>query len=166
VAVTDQLAQVILGPEAKLELRVPVRWSDRLTSVRAEMAVHNTHGLAVVVGLQVTKDKPWKPTAYLMTEGVHLRRLDINGRHTNRFGEHEQWRWRTHKHRWCEAHQTAWAYTPQDIPEVPLSGVTHGHLQSVFEAFLDECGIVRGGAYVWSNPGLGLTAARSQDEEA
>jgi hypothetical protein len=97
---------------------------------------------------------------------AHLRRLDINGQHTNRIGDHERWRWRTHKHRWSEAHETALAYTPQHIPEVPMTGVTYDHLRSVFEAFLSECGIVRGGAYAWNDPALGLEAAPLTDEEA
>jgi hypothetical protein len=152
VAVTDQLVAAILDAPAGLALQVPVKWKDRPATVRAQMAVHNAHALPLLVGMQVTKDRPWKPTVYLMYENEHLRRLDVNGTHTNRTADREQWTHRTHKHRWTEAHHAAVAYTPADIPGVPFTNVTGSHLRNVFEAFLKECQIEMRGAYSWSDP--------------
>jgi len=84
VTVTDQQVAAVLDPSAGLALQVPVKWKDRPSTVRAEMAVHNVHVLPLLVGMQVIKDKPWKPTVYLMLEHEHLRRLDVNGSHANR----------------------------------------------------------------------------------
>jgi hypothetical protein len=152
VAVTDQLVSALLDPSAGLALQIPVKWKDRPGTVRAEMAVHNAHALPLLVGMQVTKDNPWKPTVYLMYENEHLRRLDVNGTHTNRTPDREQWRNRTHKHRWTEAHHDAVAYTPVDIPSVPFTDVTGSQLCRVFEAFLKECHVETRGAYSWSDP--------------
>jgi hypothetical protein len=154
VAVTDQLVTAILDPSAGLALQVPVKWKDRPAAVRAQMVVHNAHALPLLVGMQVTKDRPWKPTVYLMCENEQLRRLDVNGSHTNRTPDREQWRHRTHKHRWTEDHHDAVAYTPTDVPSVPFDKVTGSHLQEVFEAFLRECRIEMRGAYSWSDPDL------------
>jgi hypothetical protein len=108
-----------------------------------------------------TKDRPWKPTVYLMYENEHLRRLDINGTHTNKTGDLEKWRSRTHKHRWSEAHQDTIAYTPSGIPDVPYTNVTGDRLREVFESFLRECRIVTRGAYKWSDPVLtSITSGR------
>lgn len=154
MAMTDRIAAAILDPSAGLALQVPVKWKERPSTVRAEMAVHNTHALPLFIGMQVTKDKPWKPTIYLMYENEHLRRLDVNGSHTNRTADREKWKHRTHKHRWSEAHHDAMAYTPADIPNVPWTAVTGRHLRDVFEAFLRECQIETRGAYSWSDPNL------------
>jgi hypothetical protein len=157
VAVTDELVAAILDPSPGLALQVPVRWKDRLATVRAQMSVHNARALPLFVGMQVTKDKPWKPTVYLMYENEQLRRLDVNGTHTNRTPDGEQWMSRTHKHRWSEEHRDAVAYTPADIPSVPWSDVTGHYLCDVFEAFLRECHIEMRGAYSWSDPTLAST---------
>lgn len=154
MAVTDELVAAILDPSAGLALQVPVMWKNRSATVRVQMSVHNVHAFPLFVGMQVTKDKPWKPTVYLMYENEQLRRLDVNGTHTNRTANGEQWRDRTHKHRWTEAHRDAVAYTPADVPAVPWSDVTGRHLRDVFEAFLRECHIEMRGAYSWSDPTL------------
>jgi hypothetical protein len=166
MAVTDALIAAVLDPSAGLALQVPIKWKDRLSAVRAHMAIHNAHALPLFVGMQVTKDKPWKPTVYLMYENEHLRRLDVNGSHTNRIANHEKWRNRTHKHRWSEAHHDAVAYTPSDIPSLPLTDVTGDHLRDVFEAFLGECHIQVRGSYSWSDPNLlTITTGRLGVEE-
>lgn len=149
----DALVTAILSPQSKLELRVPVRWEDRGPNLRANMGVHNAHSRPLFVGMQITKDKPWKPTAYLMLNGVQLRRLDVNATHTNPT-DRQRWKWQTHKHRWTEIHQDTVAYTPTDIPDVPFSGVTVDHLRGVFEAFLSECQITQAGTYAWNDPDL------------
>jgi hypothetical protein len=154
VAVTDQVAAAVFDSSAGLALQVPVAWTDRIGTVRAQMAVSNVYALPLLVGMQVTKATPWKPTVYLMLENEQLRRLDLNGSHTNRTTDREQWRTRTHKHRWTEAHLDAVAYTPTDVPAVPLTKVTGQHLQDVFEAFLAECRIQTRGAYSWRDPAL------------
>jgi len=161
VAVTDQVVAAILDESAGLALQVPVTWKDRPATVRAQMAVHNAHALQLFVGMQVTKDRPWKPTLYLMHENEHLRRLDINGSHTNRTADLEKWRSRTHKHRWSEAHRDTVAYTPTDIPDLPHTNVDGDHLREVFEAFLRECRITTRGAYKWKDPVLtSITSGR------
>jgi hypothetical protein len=81
VRVDDDLAALLLDASARLELRVPMRWECRATSVRAHMGVHNSHGLPLILGVQVLTLKPWKLTAYLMIYGQHIRRLDVNGSH-------------------------------------------------------------------------------------
>lgn len=103
MVVIDQVVAAILDESAGLALQVPVTWKDRPGAVRTQMAVHNAHALQLFVGMQVTRDRPWKPTVYLMHENEHLRRLDINGSHTNRTADLEKWRSRTHKHRWSES---------------------------------------------------------------
>lgn len=154
MAVSDPVVEAVFDPTARLALQVPVLWKDRPGTVRAEMAVSNVRALPLLVGMQVTKAKPWKPTAYLMLENEQLRRLDINGSHTNRTLPREQWVQRTHKHVWSEAHHDAVAYTPGDIPAVALSNVTGEQLREIFEAFLAECHIETRGAYRWSDPTL------------
>jgi Family of unknown function (DUF6978) len=158
VTVSDPVVEAVFDPSARLVLQVPVRWKDRPGTVRGEMAVSNVRALPLLVGMQVTKDKPWKPTVYLMLENEQLRRLDINGSHTNRIPPREQWVRRTHKHLWSEAHHDAIAYTPSDIPGVAVSNVTGEQLREVFEAFLAECHIETRGAYRWSDPTLTFTA--------
>lgn len=115
--------------------------------------------------MQITKDKPWKPTAYLMLEAVQLRRLDVNASHTNP-SDRQRWKWQTHKHRWTELRQDTVAYTPTDIPDVPFEGVTADHLRAVFEAFLGECQIMQAGAYTWNDPNLRRDTTQSQRGEA
>jgi hypothetical protein len=159
VAVTDQVVAAIMDESAGLALQVPVKWNDRAAAVRAQMAVHNVHAMPLFVGMQVTKDRPWKPTAYLMLENEQLRRLDINATHSNRMGDQERWVRRTHKHRWSETFHDAEAYTPSDVPAVPYTNVTGDHLRGVFEAFLRECRIETRGAYRWSDPPLTLAAS-------
>ncbi|MGH3752391.1 MAG: hypothetical protein ACRDRP_06795 [Pseudonocardiaceae bacterium] len=84
--VDDNLAALLLSETAHLELRVPMRWETRATAVRAQLGVHNAHGLPLMLGVQVLTRKPWKLTAYLMIYNQHLRRLDVNGSHRNRTG--------------------------------------------------------------------------------
>jgi len=156
-SVDDTLASLVLDPAAKLELRVPVRWVDRGTSVRANLAVHNTYGVPVIVGMQITKDSPWKPTAYLMIHGVQLRRLDVNATHSNRTPDRE---------RWSEAHGDAVAYTPDNIPPVPMRAIGGEHYRALWEAFLQECGISTTSAYAWSDPALANDGPPLFDGEA
>jgi hypothetical protein len=102
----DQVVAAIMdAPTAKLELRVPLVWSMRDTTVRAEGAVHNAHGLPLRLGMQILLDKPWKVSVYLMIYGSHVRRLDVNGSHRNRT-DGERWVRRTHKHRFSETTRT------------------------------------------------------------
>jgi hypothetical protein len=162
VASDDRLAASVLDPEAGLALLVPVRWRDKVATVRAQMAVHNDQGLPLYVSMQVTKDRPWKPTAYLMHESDQLRRLDVNGSHLNRTPDRERWTRRTHKHAWSEANRDARAYTPDDIPDLPVETFALDSLRVIFEAFLAECHIVTGGAYVWSDPDLALRTAQTR----
>lgn len=165
MAVTDELVAAVFDPTAGLALQVPVKWNDRPGAVRAQMAVSNVHALPLLVGMQVTKDAPWKPTVYLMLENEQLRRLDVNATHTNRTSDRERWLHRTHKHIWTEAHHDAVAYTPTDIPGIPRANVTGRHLREVFEAFLSECRIQTRGAYSWSNPTLTSTATSRLEVE-
>jgi hypothetical protein len=162
VATDDRLVASALDPGAGLALLVPVRWQDKVATVRAQMAVHNNHGLRLYVGMQITKDRPWKPTTYLMHEVDQLRRLDVNGSHLNRTPDRERWTRRTHKHAWSETNQDAWAYTPDDVPEVPVDTFVLDSLRLIFEAFLAECHIVTGGAYVWRDPDLAPRATQTR----
>ncbi|MDQ2882608.1 MAG: hypothetical protein M3Y48_15805 [Actinomycetota bacterium] len=75
----NDLAALVLGETAGLELRVPMKWEIRATTVRAQMGVHNAYDLPLLLGVQVLIAKPWKLTSYLMIYGQHLRRLDVNG---------------------------------------------------------------------------------------
>jgi hypothetical protein len=150
--VTDQMVAAVLDVTAsKLELRVPLTWTHRATTHRAEAAVHNAHGLPLRLGLQIIADKPWKVTAYLMLHGTQIRRLDVNGSHRNRT-DGQVWRSQTHKHRFSEAHQDAEAYSPSDIPAVPFQNVSDEDYRQVLEAFCGECRIILGGSYVWQPP--------------
>lgn len=158
MTVSDPVVGAVFDPAAGLALQVPVTWKDRPGTVRAEMALSNVRALPLLVGMQVTKDKPWKPTVYLMLENEQLRRLDVNGSHTNRTPPRERWVHQTHKHVWTEAHRDAVAYTPSDIPAVVPGNVTGEQLREVFEAFLAECGIETRGAYRWSDPTLTSSA--------
>lgn len=158
MTVNDSVVEAVFDPSARLVLQVPVTWKDRPGTVRAEMSVSNVHALPLLVGMQVTKAKPWKPTVYLMLENEQLRRLDVNGSHTNRTPPREQWVRQTHKHTWSEAHHDAAAYTPSDIPNVALGKVTAQQLREVFETFLVECHIETRGAYRWSDPTLTSSA--------
>lgn len=150
--VDNNLAALILDETARLELRVPMRWETRATTVRAQMGVHNAHGLPLILGVQVLIPKPWKLTAYLMIYNLHLRRLDINGSHRNRTGDREEWVERTHKHAFSEQHQDAVAYTPGDIPAVPTASVMGEHYRGAFEAFCGEQAIKLTGEYRWIDP--------------
>jgi hypothetical protein len=71
VTVTDSVVAAVLDPSAGLALQVPVTWKDRPGTVRAQMAVSNAHALPLLVGMQVTRAKPWKPTVYL-TSAIQL----------------------------------------------------------------------------------------------
>lgn len=150
----NNLAALILGETARLELRVPMRWETRTTAVSAQMGVHNAHGRPLLLGVQVLIPKPWKLTAYLMIYGQHLRRLDVNGSHGNRTGDREVWNERTHKHTFSERHQDAVAYTPGDIPAVPSANVGGEHYRGAFEAFCAEHSIKLTGEYRWIDPVL------------
>lgn len=161
---TDQLVAALLDRAAALELRVPVVWETRPTALRAHIGVHNVHGLPVVLGAQILSDKPWKFTTYLMLYNTHIRRLDVNGSHKNRSAGRELWQGATHKHRFSEQHQDSEAYTPTDIPSIPLSGVVGEHYREVFEAFCAECSIKLAGAYALSDP-IGGSVAPALDEE-
>ena len=138
----------------RLELRVPVVWVLVGSTVRAQMGLHNAHALPLKLYAQILVQKPWKMTIFLMLQDVHLGRLDVNGSHGNRIGAREVWVERTHKHRWCESHGDAEAYTPDDIPPVPLTSVTGEHYRQVFEAFCGECRIELADGYQWSEPML------------
>lgn len=161
---TDPLATALLAPSAALELRVPVVWADRVSAVRAQVGVHNAHGLPLFLGAQVLKDRPWKFTAYLMLYNSQLRRLDVNSSHRNRTGSRELWVNSTHKHTFSEQHHNSEAYTPTDIPIIPLSGVTGEHYREVFEAFCKECGVKLVGAYRWVHPVLGDSPLELDEE--
>ena len=152
--VEDNLTALILDETARLELRVPMRWKTRATTVRAQMGVHNAHGLPLVLGVQVLIPKPWKLTAYLMIYNQHLFRLDVNGSHRNRTGDREEWAERTHKHTFSEQHQDTAAYTPGDIPAVPTASVVGEHYHGAFEAFCGEQAIKLTGEYRWIDPVL------------
>jgi len=154
VRVDNDLAALLLDPAARLELRVPMRWETRATSVRAHMGVHNSHGLPLTLGVQVLTLKPWKLTAYLMIYGQHVRRLDVNGSHRNRTGDREEWVDRTHKHKFSEQHQDTVAYTPDDISTVPRASVVGDHYRGAFEAFCGEQAIRLTGEYRWVDPVL------------
>lgn len=158
---TDQVAAAVLdAATARLELRVPLTWTARSTTVRADVAVHNTHGLPVRLGVQILRDKPWKITVYLMIHGEHLRRLDVNGSHRNRT-DGEAWVHQTHKHVFSEAHHDAVAYTPDGIPPIAIQNVSDEDYRQVVEAFCEECGITLGGTYAWQAPDLGSPAPRA-----
>ena len=152
VEVSDRLAAAVLDTaSSKLELRVPLAWEERAISLRAQGLIHNSHGLPVRLGLQISKDKPWKVTVYLLIYGVTLRRLDVNGSHRNRTDGH-RWTFQTHKHTYSDAHADAVAYTPTDIPSVSFENVGADDYRAVLEAFCEECGIALGSGYHWNPP--------------
>jgi hypothetical protein len=62
VQLDNNLAALVLGETAGLELRVPMRWEMRATTVRAQMGVHNAYDLPLFLGVQVLIPKPWKLT--------------------------------------------------------------------------------------------------------
>lgn len=150
--VTDSLAALVLDPAAHLELRVPMSWVVRPGRLRAEMSVHNAHGLPLLLGVQLLPRKPWRLTAYLQLYQVQLRRLDVNGSHKNRSPDREVWDERTHKHRWSEACRDTVAYTPGDIPEVPEANPCGDDYRGAFEAFCGEQHIILTGEYRWVDP--------------
>jgi hypothetical protein len=154
VQLDDDLAALVLGETAGLELRVPMRWETRPTTVRAQMGVHNAYDLPLRLGVQVLVSKPWKITVYLMIYGQHLRRLDINGSHSNWTEDREVWNERTHKHTFSERHQDAVAYSPGDIPAVPTANVVGEHYRGAFEAFCEDQAIKLAGEYRWIEPVL------------
>lgn len=161
----DRLAAAVMDPAAALELRVPPVWKDRNSTARAEIAVHNSHGLPLILGAQVITAKPWKFTLYLMLYNTHIRRLDVNGSHRNKMGDRELWVERTHKHRFSDQYGDSEAYTPSDIPGIPLTDVTGEHYREVFEAFCGECGIGLTHSYVWIAPAVGMGSLTLDGEE-
>lgn len=152
--VDNDLVALILSETLDLELRVPMKWETRATTVRAQMGVHNAHSLPLLLGVQVLIPKPWKLTTHLMIYGQHLRRLDVNGSHSNRTADREVWKERTHKHTFSEQDQDAIAYTPGDIPAVPTANVVGEHYRGAFEAFCGEQAIKLTVEYRWIDPVL------------
>ncbi|MEN9646648.1 MAG: hypothetical protein RL238_3317 [Actinomycetota bacterium] len=110
---------------------------------------------SLVMDLTINKQLPGKYTMQLrQRSGVNIRRLDVRGSHSNRpeTGNSERWQSRTHKHRYRDMFEDAFAYTPTDIPDTTSSPFhpepdEHGR---VFEAFCGECGIDHAGQ--WTDP--------------
>jgi hypothetical protein len=59
------------------------------------------------------------------------------------------WNERTHKHTFSEQDQDTVAYTPDDIPAVPMRNVVGDHYRGAFEAFCGEQAIKLTGEYRW-----------------
>jgi hypothetical protein len=49
VHLDNDLAALILSETIDLELRVPMRWETRATTVRAQMGVHNAYDLPLLL---------------------------------------------------------------------------------------------------------------------
>ena len=122
--VDDDLAALLLEVSARLELRVPMRWECRATSVRAHMGVHNSHGLPLILGAGA---HPQAVEADRLPDDLRAAHpsLDVNGSHRNRTRGREEWVERTHKHWFSEAHQDTVAYIPDDIPGSPGTDVDY-----------------------------------------
>ena len=118
-----------------------MRWECRATSVRAHMGVHNSHGLPLILGVQVLTLKPWKLTAYLMIYGQHIRRSTSTD-HTGTgpvvarsgssaptsTGSPRRTRTRSRTSRMTFLHCTKQADTPQPGPDTARRVATRGRI--------------------------------------
>jgi hypothetical protein len=85
------------------------------------------------ISVSVSSETGKSDFALIWNGNICVRRLCVNGSHTNKHTNAERWIRRTHKHRWTDICMDRFAYTPTDITAVDL----HGH----FAQFCAECGI-------------------------
>lgn len=71
--------------------------------------------------------------ALIWNNNICVRRLCINGSHTNSHTNTERWARQTHKHTWTDICMDRFAYTPNDI--------TADDIHGQFVQFCAECGI-------------------------
>lgn len=100
---------------------IPVEISDTL--LRGVM-------LKIVITVAYETDKR---DCVLLWNNIPVRRLCINGSHTNKHTNTERWTRRTHKHIWTDHCLDRFSYTPTDIPSEDV----HGQ----FAEFCAECRI-------------------------
>ncbi|MGJ9414233.1 DUF6978 family protein [Aeromicrobium sp. CF4.19] len=152
-------AEALLASEKRIES--PITWApDGTRYVRTTVTVTTTLGENLKMTGRISLKEPgrsgWTLTWGRKESGEHpesIRRLDLRDSHPNPDGE--RWNGQTHKHRWSEKDNNAWAYTPDDIPhEQPGSPVTRDNYREIFEAFAVECGVSLSDGYAWSEPDL------------
>lgn len=101
------------------------------------VAVENSGGWELRLYGECQLVEPYK-VSYSLSWALGERRhrifsLDVNGKHRNRFIDHNVWEDQTHKQIWKDA-EPKFAYTPAEvIPEEPLA---------IFREFCQECNIV------------------------
>lgn len=84
--------------------------------------------MIITVSLRVRKS-----SYCIFYQNKQVKRLDVNGHHSNRVVDRAQFTNQTHKHPFLDIHELGWAYAPDDI--------TTDDPRHAFDQFCAECGI-------------------------
>jgi hypothetical protein len=102
------------------------------TDIPVELTDPMLRGIVLKLVITVSYETD-KRDFVLLWNNIPVRRLCINGSHTNRHTNTDRWTRRTHKHTWTDHCMDRFAYTPTDIKSEDV----HGQ----FAEFCAECGI-------------------------
>lgn len=101
---------------------------------KSEVEVKNRLRLNLKLRLNINaKDYNLYSFTLILNNAFPIARLDAKGSHKNRHTDSNDWKGKTHKHKWTNLCRDGWAYSPSDIDERTI--------ESSFISFCGECGI-------------------------
>jgi Pyruvate/2-oxoacid:ferredoxin oxidoreductase delta subunit len=134
---TEQQADRIIT--ARKSINTDVEWGYRVNEGYAKCQLTVSNPLGMNLNLKVYGNVNMEePTIFsfslILSNAYRIRGLDTSGSHKNKHTDSNEWRGKTHKHKWSDRCREAFAYTPEET--IPSDDITQG-----FKAFCKECNI-------------------------
>lgn len=135
ILLTAQQAEYIVA--AKKSINTNVEWAYHLREgyAKCQLTVSNTLGMNLKVYGNVNMEEPTIFSfSLILSNAYRIRGLDVSGSHKNKHTDSDEWRGRTHKHKWSDRCRESFAYTPVEI--IPSHDIAQA-----FKVFCNECSI-------------------------
>lgn len=138
MARTPLTAQTVDGIiSASKSIQGDVMWAYRPIEgyTKCQIAVNNELGLNLkIYGNLNMEETSIFSFSLILNNAYRIRGLDVNGSHGNKHTDRNEWRSKTHKHKWSDHCREAFAYTPEDI-------FNPKDIEQAFKTFCQECNI-------------------------
>ena len=135
ILLTEQQADRIIA--AAKSINTDVEWAYRPTEgyAKCQLTVASSLRMNLKVYGNVNMEEPTIFSFSLIFNNAYrMRGLDVSGSHKNKHTDSNEWRGKTHKHKWSDRCREAFAYTPTEVIQTQ-------NLAQAFKTFCSECNI-------------------------
>jgi hypothetical protein len=135
ILLTEQQADSIVRAQKSINQNVEWAYSPYEGYAKCQLTVANTLGMNLKVYGNVNMEElTIFSFSLILSNAYRIRGLDVSGSHKNKHTDSNEWRGKTHKHKWSDRCREAFAYAPGET--IPSDDIAQA-----FKAFCDECNI-------------------------